>query len=773
MIKDCEFHGARNVMTAKKRKTPYRAGNYQISLLLLLTILFIISCSWNIYENHMDTMERAKIEARTIFQHNLAYRRWNSLHGGVYARANEYNKPNEYLVTPYRDLDADGVKLTLINPFRMTRQAYDLLEQQSPKLNIINRTVSNVPLNPKNSPDPWEKAALGAFEQGQDEVTEITDIKGEPYMRLMKPYITEEGCLPCHGWQGYEVGDIRGGMSIAVPMQPYYASSANMARINIISHIFLWILGVGTILFFTNGLRKYQQAIFDSEEKFRIVSEFAHNFECWIQEPDKIVFISPSCKRITGYSREEFMDHPGLMTEIVHPDDREIQKNHLHTFTDAAHEEIEYRIITKDGEVRWLSHTCSPIFIDGKFLGRRGSNRDITEEKRLEQQLIQSQKLECLGQFAGGVAHDFNNTLSSISTFTNLIQDEIPPDTDKEVRDYLNYIRVATKLGKHLTDNLLAFGKKQINNPQPVKMNSVIHNIADIIKSLLSEDIQLRMNLTASEVEVMLDPHQLEQILINLCTNARDAMQKGGVIEISTENETLTETLHTLRGVIPPGQYMVLKIKDTGCGIDQDLLKSIFEPFYSTKPSNKGTGLGLSIINQIIVLHEGYIDVETQKDKGTTFIIYLPASVRQLVPMDKASTSEGGEESILRENTLLLVEDDELIRRSLHTFLKNKGMRVVLAENGEEAIEKYIAFKDLIDVILLDVVLPKKNGREVYNFITKLDPDSRIVFMSGYTGDILDEMGIKAVGMNFIEKPVDTDDLIMKLAHALEKKRAA
>ena len=253
--------------------------------MLLWSVLVFCSAIWNLHENYRGTQGKAVVEAETVFQHNLAYRRWNSMHGGIYARVSEVNQPNPYIMGDNRDIHGtDGSYLTIINPFQMTKQAYDLLRKQSPKLAVLNRTVSLDPLNPENTPDKWEEAALIKFDEGAGAQSEATIIDGAPYMRLISPYVTEERCMGCHEEQGYEVDDIRGGMSIAVPLQPYLDAAAYSRRIVVNTHVFLWLLGATIIGLLSVGLKKYKTRIEDNEEVFRIVSEFAYNFEYWLIE---------------------------------------------------------------------------------------------------------------------------------------------------------------------------------------------------------------------------------------------------------------------------------------------------------------------------------------------------------------------------------------------------------------------------------------------------------------------------------------------------------
>ena len=727
---------------------------YVLALLSVWTVLIFLSAIWNMHENYKATYSKAQIEAETIFQHNLAYRRWNSMHGGVYAKVTEINQPNQYLVSgPKRDLIAqDGTMYTLINPFQMTRQAYDLLKKQSPDLAVFNRTVSLDPLNSENFPDEWETKALEGFEEGKGAISEITTINGLPYMRLMSPYITEERCLGCHEHQGYDVGDIRGGMSISVPMQPYYDAASSAREIIVMTHMLLWMLGAVTIALLFFGLSKYQARIIKNEEKFRIVSEFAYNFEYWVNQNKKLAFISPSCERITGYSRKEFIQKSHLFFDMIHPDDKGMFKNHLKAFDEPVHEDMEYRIITKNGDVRWLSHVCSPIYVDGQFRGRRGSNRDITENKLLEEDLIQAKKVESLGHFAGGVAHDFNNVLTSISTITQLLKGKIDKENTK-LHEYINYITVASKLGQNLTSNLLMFGRKRTTNLKKSELNDIISNIDNILRVLLTDEIDCTITLTDKENFVMVDPHQVEQVLINLATNARDAMPNGGRLDIETSTISFQKNQPAKFGDIPAGDYISLSVSDTGSGMKETDLVTIFEPFYSTKSSTKGTGLGLSIVDNIIKQHNAFIDIDSTLGEGTTFRIFFPAysggdddSVPAVILEESSDEAKG---------TILVVDDDWLIRKSLLIFLQNLGYSVLLAVDGDEALHRYMANREHIRLVVLDVMLPKKDGREVYDTLKAQDKDVSVLFISGSTNDVLAEKRILGPDINFLAKPLD------------------
>ena len=580
---------------------------YSISLISGWTILIAISGIWNTYQITRDTIDKARIEARTVYQHNLAYRKWSTMHGGIYTKINQKNKDNPHFLLPMNRNEGQFA-FAVVDPFQMTKQAYEVLHKQSPSLATISHTVSldfRDSIDPYDKPDSWEKESLRILENGKvDELSVVMDINKEKYLRLLKPYVIERECLNCHVQGTYKVGAIRAGMSVAVPMEPYYAIEINSKKTVILTHLLIWFLGFLTISRFSLAFRQYRQTILENEEKFRIVSEFAYNFEYWIKPDNQLAFISPSCERLTGYTREEFEKDPKLLIDIIHPDDLSSYRKHVTTINAPCHKGSDYRIITKGGETRWFSHTCSPIHINGVFLGRRSSSVDITEHKALEDELQKAKRLEYLGKFAGGIAHDFNNVLGSINTFTHLIAEEAKA-SDSAILDYVKYIKIATKLGKNMTSNLLSFGKRQAITPQVTTLNTIIRNISDILKTLVDEEIYYTFKLDEQDFDINADPHQIEQILINLSTNARDAMAlalKGGAITISSKAVTIEQPQLSLMGEIPAGDYMVLSVSDTGHGILPENIAKICEPFFTTKDASKGTGLGMSIISNISLL---------------------------------------------------------------------------------------------------------------------------------------------------------------------------
>ncbi len=759
----------------------FLASNYLISLLVMWSTLISASVASNLYQSQQDTIAKAKIEARTIFRHNIAYRKWSTMHGGIYTKITEKNKDNPHYIY---NIDGSEKEVTfdLIDPAQVTKQAYEVLHNQAPNLAAISRTVSldyQNTTDPYDQPDDWEATSLRALEAGGvEETSTVTTINNAPYLRLLTPYIIDRGCIKCHG-HDFTIGNVRGGMSVAVPMLPYYETAVQTERTTIITHLVLWLLGCIAIVKFSNAFKKYRTTIIDSEKKFRIVSEFAYNFEYWLGKDNTLIFISPSCQGLTGYSREELINNPQLLEKMIHPEDLSAYHSQINPNNSPEFTSTPSRIIKKDGEIRWFTHTVTPIYVDGEYLGRRGSSIDVTEQKKLEERLVHSKQLECLGQFAGGIAHDFNNVLGSINTFAHLLHEEIK-DTNQTAVDYIKYIKIATKLGKNLTSNLLSFGKNQIIEPQKTSLKKIVANISDILKSLVDESFSYAFKLTDEDYEIAADPHQLEQILINLCTNARDAMPDGGTITVTTESLTLDQEITGNLELIPADHYMVLSVSDKGHGIKPENIKKICEPFFTTKSSSKGTGLGLSIIFNIVKQHKAFMNVESTVHQGTTFSIFIktnglpfaftgatdlamstptpPHAPRpEIAPLTLAPEAK---ENGHRRKTILLADDDELIRKALQIHLEHQGYQVILADNGKKAIRLFLDQQDAIDLTILDVIMPQRNGREVYDIILKNNPKAPVLFISGNTGHILSDEMIRREGLHFLQKPIDFDSLI-------------
>lgn len=385
------------------------------------------------------------------------------------------------------------------------------------------------------------------------------------------------------------------------------------------------------------------------------------------------------------------------------------------------------------------------------------------EKEHLEAMLRQAQKMEAIGQLAGGVAHDFNNILCAIIGFGTLL--EMGIKKDDPARRHLDQILSAADRATSLTQGLLTFSRKQILNPHPVSINSIVHRIEKMLNRLLTEDIELRLHLSEQEPNVLVDSGQIDQVLLNLATNARDAMPDGGLLTITTEEADPPEELLADTASLPTTRYALLTVTDSGSGIEEHTREKIFEPFFTTKEVGKGTGLGLSMVYGIVKQHNGHILVNSEPGKGTSFLIYLPLTPKDNLPpenTDLPSLPVAGVE------TLLVVEDNPEVLNLNRTVLETFGYRIIEAVNGEDAIEQFTKHQDEIKLILMDVVMPKMNGRQAYMEIAKIRPDIKVLFMSGYTADVVLEKGITTEDFNFMHKPATPMELLRRIREILD-----
>lgn len=393
-------------------------------------------------------------------------------------------------------------------------------------------------------------------------------------------------------------------------------------------------------------------------------------------------------------------------------------------------------------------------------------HRMVEEEKELLQaQFLQSQKMEAIGHLAGGIAHDFNNILTAIIGYSTLLQQKMKEDDP--MRSMVNSVISSAERAANLTQELLAFSRKQIINPKPVEINDLVKNMEKLLLRLIGEDIEFRTILSEQQLWVVADRGQLEQVIMNLITNARDAMPGGGILSIETATVEITRRqMDEQRDVIRPGRYAVISISDTGTGMDEETKEHIFEPFYTTKDVGKGTGLGLSVVYGIVKQHNGHIKVYSEKGHGTTFRIYLPlgkADIKEEKTEQRVELRGGTE-------TVLLAEDESAVRELIKTVLTERGYEVIEAVDGRDAIEKFTVNRDRINLMILDVVMPEKSGREVYEEIKRIRSDIKVLFTSGYTSNIIQQKGVLDEGINFISKPVSPDELLIKVREVLEER---
>ena len=386
----------------------------------------------------------------------------------------------------------------------------------------------------------------------------------------------------------------------------------------------------------------------------------------------------------------------------------------------------------------------------------RELQQEMAERRQAEEALRQSQKMEAIGTLAGGIAHDFNNMLTAIIGFGSLLQLQL--GAASPLQDYVTEILAASDRAANLTSGLLSFSRKQIIDSGPVRLNDVVKKIDKFLLRIIGEDIELKTTLAAQELVINADSGQLEQVLMNLVANARDAMPSGGALHIKTERIEVTETRDGFP--LEPGSYAVLSVSDTGNGIDQRTQQRIFEPFFTTKELGKGTGLGLSIVYGIIEQHNGQITVHSEPGKGTSFKIHLkltPSRVEKGAGAALPLPPVGGTE------TILVAEDDVHVREFMTHTLREYGYRVIEAGDGEEALHRFAQHQATVQLLILDVVMPKMNGKEVYQKICDSGKNIPVLFSSGYTADIINRNGVLDKGINFLSKPMTPHDLLAKV----------
>ena len=511
--------------------------------------------------------------------------------------------------------------------------------------------------------------------------------------------------------------------------------------------------------------KEAEERIRASEENYRDIFENAMEGMFRRTPEGLLLSVNPALARIHGYASPVEMVLDVVDTSKkglwVHPEERarygELLENEGAVRGFAAE---QYR---KDGSVYLASfNTRAVAGADGKILYYDGIVQDITDKRMLEEQLRQAQKMEAIGTLAGGVAHDFNNLLTVIMGFSNLIQMKI--GRDDHLRPYVDQIVASANKAADLTQSLLAFSRKQRIDPEPHKMNDVVRSTAKLLKRLLPEDIELKVGLCDTDPVARLDLTQIDQVLMNLATNARDAMPKGGLLLIKTGETTLGEAFRKAHGFGTPGRYVLLSVSDSGVGMDPQTMARIFEPFFTTKEVGKGTGLGLASVYGIVKQHEGYVTVESDLRTGTTFDIYLPlvehGTSQEDAPTD--TTRKGTE-------TLLIVEDDLDVRKMMTKILQSHGYATMEAADGDEAVRVYGEQKGAIDLVLLDVVMPGKNGKEVFDEITAINPRVKAIFVSGYTGDVVIGKGIQSEKVDFLEKPLSLAKLQAKVREVLDR----
>lgn len=929
--------GKKGDLTMKNSKKinahPFRWERYIWGVPVAWTIVISASLLWNMTHLRQMTLEIAHLEVKLALEKDVVYRDWIGKHSVVYVAVTEETPPNPYLShIPERDITTpSGRRLTLMNPEYMTRQIY---EHTKKEYSAYIRITSLNPLNPENSPDSWEAKALKAFERGEKEISSVEKIEQKDYMRLMRPLMIETECLKCHAKDGYKEGDIRGGISVAVPMEPLWANEHSQKKMYALVHLLLWLVGLTGIGMGMQKIKKNERVRREAEEslqeayaeveqkveertaELRVINEAlqkeiierkrveeeAVKLQNAVQQVADILFITdrngnieyvnPSFEKITGYCREEaigktprilksglmnaeyykdvwstirsgkvlraeltnkkkdgeifiydqaitplkdpqgnithfistgrditeqkraeeelrqsqqayeglvnsidgmvweadaktfrfsfmnkqaerilgyplnlWIQEPTFWKDHIHPDDRDWAVSLCITATSEKRpHQFEYRMIAADGRTVWLRDNVSVVVEDDQPVKLQGIMVDITERKQLEEQFRQSQKMEAIGKLAGGVAHDFNNLLTVIKGYSQLSLLELK-ETDP-LKGNIEEIQKASDRASDLTRQLLAFSRRQVMEMRVIDLNPLWRDLDKMVRRVIGEDIELVNALADDLGRVKADPGQIEQVIMNLVVNARDAMPYGGKLTIETANVELDEAYARTHVGAIPGHYVMLSSSDTGVGMPPEVKDRIFEPFFTTKEKGRGTGLGLSTVYGIVKQSGGYIWVESEPGKGATFKIYLP---RVDEPLDEVRKI-GEEVELPRGNeTVLVVEDEGEVRKVAVRVLRSQGYRVLEASQGLDAFLICEEHEGPIHLLLTDVVMPRMGGREMADRIAEIRPEIKVLYMSGYTDNAIVHYGVLEKGMNFVQKPFSMESLVRKVREVLDR----
>ncbi|MDO8141390.1 MAG: response regulator [Candidatus Brocadiales bacterium] len=509
----------------------------------------------------------------------------------------------------------------------------------------------------------------------------------------------------------------------------------------------------------------------ENEEKLRLLIESSQDGILAYDRDIRYTLWNKAMERISGMKREDvlgkspfdvfpFLDKIGEGEAFRNAVKGEVTKSSAMPYN-----------IPQRGRRGYFESAHFPLYdIHGAIAGGMAIIRDVTEgrgmeeeQNKLREQLYHVQKLESIGTLAGGVAHDFNNILAIIIGYGNMLEKNIGKDNPSWF--YVQKILKSAERATNLVQGLLAFSRKQGSSQKPVVINKILIQVKNLLSRLIGEDIVLDVVLTDKESIVMADNGQMEQVLMNLATNARDAMPNGGKLTIYSDVVVLDNEFIKNNGYGKIGTYVLISVSDTGMGIDKNIQRKIFEPFFTTKEIGKGTGLGLSIVYGIIKQHNGYICVDSEHGKGATFRIYLPVITK--------STAEEGKPSplpaYLKGTELILVAEDEAEVRSLaRLLLEEAGYKVIEATDGCDTINKFMENKEDVSLLLLDVIMPVKNGREAYEEIRKIRPDIKVLFMSGYSKGVIDKKSFPKEGLHFVSKPFSQTTLLKRVREILD-----
>lgn len=659
--------------------------------------------------------------------------------------------------------------------------------------------------------EPKFREALKLFNEGKkDGVSYIEESEGKRLFTYLMPIEARPRCYACHT----TAEEARGVLMISTSLEDMYAAIASSTAKWLIYGFFI-ILGISILLVFLvrNLIRPLHMMVSSAKniasgnfsvsipvytkDEIGVLSESFNDMATQLRGHidelgEKIILIDEQKQKyenlvnnlnvgiyrcMTDGRLVEVNDAAVIMLEAdskenllrhkvmdFHQDKNRGQEIIYKITKDGFLKNEEMEVLTVKGHKLW----CSLSAVAKKDIGGSfyidGIVEDITERKKLEEQLRQSQKMEAVGELAGGIAHDFSNMLTAIIGYGTLLMRK--KGKDRFVKEYVEEIIDAAQNASNLTRDILAFSRKHTINPKPADLNGLVKKVEKILTRIIGEHIEIKTNVTDKPLIVKMETQQVEQVLLNLATNARDAMPRGGKITISAEHTKIDDSFLHAHGYGNPGSYALIAFADTGSGIPRDIQSRIFEPFFTTKEVGKGTGLGLSMAYGIIKQHNGYIHVYSEPGIGTVFKIYLPLTEETLAENEEAIGAAQTKENM---ETILIAEDMADVRKITRIILEEAGYKVIEAVDGEDAVNKFIEHSSQIKLLILDMMMPKMSGKDAYKKIRKIKPDIKAIFISGYTADMIKTTDLKRQGFTMLAKPIMPDKLLATVNNTINK----
>jgi PAS domain S-box-containing protein len=516
-----------------------------------------------------------------------------------------------------------------------------------------------------------------------------------------------------------------------------------------------------TIVEDINARKEAETALRASEERFRRLVENIDGVVFSTDLEGRITFASGGVARY-GLTPAKVLGKP--LDPLIHPDDlAHLKASRLARIAGAPAAPTEFRLVDPDGNVHHLVSRTQPMIVDGKVVGLTGVLGDRTLQRETEEQLRHAQKMEAVGRLAGGVAHDFNNLLNVIGIYSELALEQI--EEGNPLRTDLGEIHKAGLRAQGLTRQLLAFSRRQIMKPEPIDLNALVTGVERMLGRVIGEDIELTFSPGTLRARTLADPGQIEQVLMNLVVNSRDAMPRGGRLHIETATVHVDEARAHASRSLPQGDYVTFSVSDTGTGMDEATRARIFEPFFTTKAAGKGTGLGLAMVYGIVEQSGGGVEVETALGVGTTFRIYLPVAANgTLAATAKEAVAKGG-----GAETVLVVEDEAALRQITTRVLKTAGYDVIAADGADEAIRLFEERRGKVKLLVTDIVMRGMDGLKLAELLRGKDPHLRVLYVSGYSDDAIANHGVVEAGIDLLEKPFTTDTLLTNVRRVLDQ----